>query len=253
MEQRITFVSSENEKLAQQNVSGEYPVNLYISKSSTTDLHLTGQVLWPVTHLLCWYCLVNRSIFKNKHVVELGAGVGLAGLFCGLYCEPKSMMITDGEPEIVTLLERNVKHSQETNKLEKNTAAFSLFWGKEGDIEKCVKFFRQKTNNPTATVDVVIGADILARALCDPKFPLQAAKELLLYGEDESSKGRTKQFFCAYNIRSEDSYQYVMETAKSMGFHVVEINICDFLPKPWPVVLESNGKTMRFFVFEFTL
>jgi|TARA_B110000008_G_C16832384_1_gene509080 predicted nicotinamide N-methyase len=253
VERKVTFNAVENEELVKRNVSGEYPVNLYISKSSTTELHLTGQVLWPVTNLLCWYCLVNKDFFKGKHVVELGAGVGLAGMFCGLYCQPKTMTVTDGEPEIVELIERNVKHSQKTNRLGDNTAAMSLFWGKEGDVERCVTAFREKSSSPQATVDIVIGADILARALCDPKYPLEAAKDLLIFGEDETARGRTKQFICAYNIRSESSLQYVIQTATSTGFKVVELNICEFLPKPWPEKLESNADTMRFFMFELTL
>jgi len=51
---------------------------------------LTGQIIWPAAVFLseydlllprknCRYIVKNREHFKNKNIVELGAGAGLSG------------------------------------------------------------------------------------------------------------------------------------------------------------------------------
>lgn len=44
-----------------------------------TDHDLTGQIVWPAAKVLSWYIATNNDVFKNKVVLELGAGTGLAG------------------------------------------------------------------------------------------------------------------------------------------------------------------------------
>ena len=74
---------------------GDYDQHLLSSNQSSTDHDLTGQIVWPAAIMLCWFIHCHRvDIFKDAHVIELGAGAGLAGFFASKFA--KSTLITDG-------------------------------------------------------------------------------------------------------------------------------------------------------------
>jgi len=227
----------------------KYTCRLFISKSATTELHLTGQILWPVTYVACWHALSIASTFQGKNVVEIGAGVGLLGLLVG-QLSPKTMIITDGEDEIVELLQRNIEHSQNTESASSNTIGMKLWWGEEADVIRCVECIRKRLGDENAMVDVVIGADILAQALGDPAVPLSCAKTLLEHGRQTGDDRETKRFLCAYNVRDDSRKAYVDSVAKKLGFSMNEIDPATFLPDPLPESLTSVATTMRMLSFE---
>ena len=53
------------------------------------------------------YMLLNKDLFKNKHILELGAGIGVCGLTACKYLEPASVRMTDYLPEVMQLLQEN--------------------------------------------------------------------------------------------------------------------------------------------------
>ena len=204
-----------------------YKVNLNISKAATTELHLTGQVLWPASYLFCYFALKNKALFKDKNVMELGAGVGLVGLLVS-QLGVKRMIMTDGEDDIVSLLEKNRILTKDTfvkggNIKETVLSVKQLWWGVDGEIEKCL--------GPNNDCDIVIGADILANALGDPRVPLQCAKDVLMYNKTDRVK---KQFVCAYRSRSELNREYIKDVAKELGFTLQIVPPSTFLPAEIP-------------------
>ena len=140
----------------------------------------------------------------------------------------KSIIMTDGEEEIVSLLENNRKLAKDTlvkdgkNK-DKVLSVKQLWWGVDGEIEKCL--------GPRNCCDIVIGADILANALGDPKLPLQCAKDILMYNNTDHAK---KQFICAYRSRSELNREYIKDVAKELGFTLQIVPSSTFLPEEIP-------------------
>jgi predicted nicotinamide N-methyase len=48
----------------------------------------------------------QEELFKNKTVIEIGAGAGLPALFASTLC--KEVVATDGDEEVVKILEFNV-------------------------------------------------------------------------------------------------------------------------------------------------
>ena len=73
---------------------------LLCSNQSSTDHDLTGQIVWPASLLLCWFISKHREeFFRDKRVIELGAGCGLAGFFASKFS--KQVLITDGNPVVL--------------------------------------------------------------------------------------------------------------------------------------------------------
>ncbi|KAJ4459152.1 hypothetical protein PAPYR_4954 [Paratrimastix pyriformis] len=50
--------------------------------------------VWPSAQVLAEFLLTSPHLLRGKHVVELGAGCGLAGI-AAAFCEPASMTLTD--------------------------------------------------------------------------------------------------------------------------------------------------------------
>jgi predicted nicotinamide N-methyase len=52
-----------------------------------TKLSHVGLQLWRASFFMCDYILNNSKLCKDKTVVELGAGLGVASMFCSLYAK----------------------------------------------------------------------------------------------------------------------------------------------------------------------
>lgn len=58
---------------------------------------LIGESLWNGSKVLSRWIMQNPDYFKSKNILEVGSGVGLAGLAAGL-CGPKMVILTDYKP-----------------------------------------------------------------------------------------------------------------------------------------------------------
>ena len=59
-----------------------------------TDHDLTGQIVWPACVFLSWFVYTHQDLFRDRVVLELGAGCGLGGFVSAHYA--RSAFITDG-------------------------------------------------------------------------------------------------------------------------------------------------------------
>ncbi|KAL4473135.1 hypothetical protein ABPG72_007365 [Tetrahymena utriculariae] len=114
------------------------------SASASTDFDLTGQIVWRAAEQLAEFIVENKEIFRDKVVLELGAGVGLSGLVCAQYA--KQVYVTDGNDIVCELMEMNAQYAQNNN-----VVMEKYCWGDNSYLEKRkdVKF------------DIIIGADIM--------------------------------------------------------------------------------------------
>nr|CAG8494768.1 4709_t:CDS:2 [Entrophospora candida] len=62
----------------------------------------TGNIcIWPAEEILAYYCIKNPQLFSNKSICELGSGMSaLAGLTIAAKCKPKSVTLTEGNPDL---------------------------------------------------------------------------------------------------------------------------------------------------------
>ena len=65
-------------------------------------------VLLQASLALADWCLQNDQYFREKHVLELGSGVGLTGLVVTLCCHPSSYLFSDCHPSVLEMLQSNI-------------------------------------------------------------------------------------------------------------------------------------------------
>ncbi|MBW1895897.1 MAG: methyltransferase [Deltaproteobacteria bacterium] len=131
--------------------------------------------IWEASIILADHML-TLDLDKEKHVLEIGAGMGLTGLFLGAFGH--QVTITDCEEEALQLLRLNVAHNNlshvQVKKLDWNepdlVGRYDIICGselvyKETFIEPLIELFR-KYLKPAGTV--FIAHDI--RRMCMMKF-----------------------------------------------------------------------------------
>jgi len=100
--------------------------------------------------VLAEYIVAHSDDFKGKKLVELGSGVGLAGLVAAKYCE--KVTLTDRSSTVLQLLQRNINLN--VNDLASKECSVSfLEWGKATSEE-----YRRLFGS---LFDLVIGSDII--------------------------------------------------------------------------------------------
>ncbi|XP_011626079.1 calmodulin-lysine N-methyltransferase [Amborella trichopoda] len=71
----------------------------------TNEVDNTGLVcIWPSEDVLTYFCLTHNGMFRNKRILELGSGYGLAGLAIAANSDPQEVVISDGNPQVVNCI-----------------------------------------------------------------------------------------------------------------------------------------------------
>jgi hypothetical protein len=109
---------------------------------------VVGLKLWPGSLQLAKFLVnVRPDLVRGKEVIELGCGVGLAGLAVAKFCHPTSVVLTDRDsvrPVVVAAIR--------DNGLKQTTRFEALDWGAPAEIDK----FNQETNTR-----IVIGSELV--------------------------------------------------------------------------------------------
>lgn len=66
--------------------------------------------IWPASVSLCHFLQQHSYFIKDKTVLELAAGLGLAGLYAAQFA--KQVHITDIEPQAMEYIQQSIIHSQ---------------------------------------------------------------------------------------------------------------------------------------------
>ena len=126
------------------SISGEVSIRLQQQKRRGI-----AHQLWPAATHLCNYLEAHQDALLAPHgglararVLELGAGIGLVGLFLGaLGCE--RVVVTD-LPEAVDMLRTNI----DLNSLGGRVSAQALDWGSPQDFADCLAAVRTGVDEP---------------------------------------------------------------------------------------------------------
>jgi hypothetical protein len=113
-------------------------------------LQSTGLTLWKSSKTLCSHLCSNSNIVRDKSVIELGAGLGLAGIVAQKLGAQK-VVLTDGDTDTLDNMRENVSTNIETHDGEENDSIIckQLLWGRN------VEDFREKWAPPEG-FDVVM-------------------------------------------------------------------------------------------------
>ncbi|RLN10714.1 hypothetical protein BBJ28_00015981 [Nothophytophthora sp. Chile5] len=110
-----------NPKLAQDSLSAEdmhhlsysVPVpdapSVVVTCRVASVFNEVGLKLWEAGWMLAEYVLAHDLEFRDKTVLELGAGVGFTGLVLACACRAKRVMLTDYAPNVMQNLRYNVE------------------------------------------------------------------------------------------------------------------------------------------------
>jgi predicted nicotinamide N-methyase len=71
----------------------------------------TGLRTWQAAQHFGEWILENQAIFENKNVLELGSGLGLAGLVACLVCQVKRFTFSDCHDQVLAVLDANVRRN----------------------------------------------------------------------------------------------------------------------------------------------
>lgn len=94
----------------------------------------------------------HKELFRDKTVIELGAGCGLVG-FVANHIASKTI-ITDGNDVVLRLLDRNIEAMNKRGENDSQKCSVTpLLWGFKQNVSDLV--------SKCGEVDVIVGADVL--------------------------------------------------------------------------------------------
>ena len=223
-------------------------IELFASPQASTDFDRTGQILWPVSHLLAHYLVTaaGQARLSNATVIELGAGgTGLPSLVAAATGVARRVVVTDGNGDVILkLLQQNVEHFQtQFPNSPTKLRAEQLVWGHRQQLEDVWQSLADNNNdgkNAASSAsssslpyaDVVLAADVVQwPAVLEPL--LHTVRALLW----RSPRAQPVLLLGIVN-RAASTYHSFFQLAAHMGFgiqrkiHVSEIVPPDGTPLP---------------------
>jgi predicted nicotinamide N-methyase len=182
-------------------------------------LHSTGLTLWRASELLCDYMIrqsQSSNTFQQKHVLELGAGLGLCGILAH-HLQAANVVLTDGDTDALKFMRANVAANcsntssvDETENAKKGSHSTNrtiqcrqLVWGENDRVDD----LKHQYTGDNQGFHLVLGSDIIyVEEILDPLF--QSVDRLLADGGA---------FWLAY-ARRNVKIDLVLETADRHGF-----------------------------------
>ncbi|XP_053392683.1 uncharacterized protein LOC123562779 [Mercenaria mercenaria] len=71
----------------------------------------TGLSTWQAAQHLAEWAIQNKQLFEDRHVIELGCGLGLTGLTVCKQCRVNTYTFTDCHTQVLDLLAQNINHN----------------------------------------------------------------------------------------------------------------------------------------------
>lgn len=117
--------------------------------AGTTLMHGDfARKLSPSEEALAIYIIKHPRLFEGKRVMDVGAGLGFAGLVCATCTNPSCLELSDGDPEVVSTLRSSVELN------------LSSFGSTRVDVRK-VLWDRSEEWSERGSFDLVIAADVV--------------------------------------------------------------------------------------------
>ncbi|CAH0701693.1 unnamed protein product [Spodoptera exigua] len=198
-------------------------INNVITTKETKNMVVngtTGLKTWEAALMLSDWVLCNKNFFSNKHVLELGSGVGFTGITIAKYCNTKSMVLTDCHDDVLKTICDNIQinfaqlQKQEENIItwfkdhNKSLGVTTLDWNAIDDFMEDM------------VPDILIGADIVY----DPSI-LQPLSNVI---HTFCSRNKKLEVFIASVIRNEETFKGFLKALSEMEleYETIELPKC---------------------------
>eukprot|EP01041_Mallomonas_annulata_P013241 gene13241-28028_t len=172
----------------------------------------TGLRLHHGSHVACLFIKHLTSLVKDKHLLELGCGTGLLGLFTARDCEVGSILLTDGNDGAITLAMRNMHSIIQDSSVLDTISCSQLAWGHD----QAQLFMRNRR-----PFEMLIGCELMYYNT-EPTALLETVQDLL------SDDGL---FIHAHVFRRQGQEQELMDAFTAHGYITVEVKIESFIPQ----------------------
>jgi len=181
---------------------------------------LTGLKIWPGADLLCRFLYQRREWLQGKRVLELGAGVGLVGLFAAaLGCS--SVLLTDVCELSLRCLQKNI---QANCVLNVDVHCCSLRWGQSSEnVETKI----------SKTYDLIIGSEVIYNQNC--------VEQLFETVENHLEQTNEAMFVVSHLSRFEATEKILWSRCQQHGFSIETISDIGEPCLPWSVVDEDSS------------
>lgn len=206
--------------------------------SSFLSCGTTGLNTWPGAKILAEWCMHNRDLFTNKQIIELGAGIGLAGIMVTKACLPASYLFTDYHDKVLKILNYNVKLNFDDTALvcdngddilsdplllplkyhhhDTAVAIDSIDWTDQSDVSTILKKY--------GSFDVILAADVVFEPTI--LFSLVNTIFSIMTKSHQSNKQCVGYFSVV--VRNIETFENFYAELNSKSFEVIELNT-DFL------------------------
>ncbi|XP_033108724.1 protein-lysine N-methyltransferase EEF2KMT-like [Anneissia japonica] len=95
--------------------------NMHITLEESTQMishGTTGLCTWQAAKYLAEWAVENKAHLKNRHILELGSGLGFTGLVICKWCCPAKYTFTDCNDYVLHAIEKNVAMNLKSLKVE---------------------------------------------------------------------------------------------------------------------------------------
>lgn len=208
--------------------SGAPPLTVTLDAlaAASTDFDLTGQIVWVCSIVTSYYVAhAARALVAGEDVLELGAGCGLCGLTAAAFA--RRVFLTDNEPEVLSLLERNaLAHGAGV------VSVANLDWGSR-DHEAALA----AASRPLWKV--ILGADVIYWSHAVP----------LLFDAVSRLLAPDGVFVVGFTDRVNGLRDATEAAARAVGLTWTTVPLASFLPDPLPPELGPHTAKVTLFRF----
>lgn len=173
-----------------------------------------GLRTWDACLRLAYYLSTEgQALVKDRSIIELGAGTGMLSVLCANHLGAKSVLATDGLPEIVTSLEQNIALNPPVEAGLNTVHAAHFEWSDIDTLRQSVELTRDRD---WLEYDLILGADITY----NPEHfgPLVIALVTLLDHNENAT------ILIAGAVRNLNTYNAFLETCSKSNLEVLEID-----------------------------
>mmetsp|Transcript_45389 Transcript_45389/g.71010 ORF Transcript_45389/g.71010 Transcript_45389/m.71010 type:complete len:259 (-) Transcript_45389:339-1115(-) len=122
-----------------------------------SDLQCTGLALWHGSRSICDFMWRRGDDLHGRHILELGCGLGLAGIFASKLTGPAgSVTLTDYDDEVLGLCLRNVENNRQDSDSPTLVQRFSF-----GDSEEEQMLMSSTNSLAQGKFSMIIAADVI--------------------------------------------------------------------------------------------